>query len=164
VLWTIIWALSTGVSIVVGQCLGGRDERATALAQRAGLLLMVVLPALLLIPILIAPSFALRLLTPDAEVVTEASRVLPLLALQVPAMAGSMVLAAVLRAGGDSKWVFYTSTASSYLVMVPLAWLLAVVLEWGLTGVYLAGVAYFTARTASAWWRYRQGAWRTAEV
>jgi len=164
VVWTIIWALSTGVSIVVGQCLGSRDERAAALAQRAGLLLMVALPALLLAPVLVAPSTLLHLLTPDTAVVAEASRVLPLLALQVPAMASSMVLAAVLRAAGDSKWVFYTSTASSYLVMVPLAWLLAVVLGWGLTGVYAAGIAFFAARTVGAWWRYRQGLWRTAEV
>ena len=79
-------------------------------------------------------------------------------------MASSMVLAAVLRAAGDSKWVFYTSTASSYVVMVPLAWVLAVEVGWGLPGVYIAGIAFFAARTAGTWWRYRQGTWRTAEV
>ena len=164
VLWTIIWALSTGVSILVGQSLGGRDQRAVALTERAGLLLMVVLPALLLAPALVAPSAILRLLTPDGDVITEAGRVLPILALQVPLMASSMALAASLRAAGDSRWIFYTSTASSYLVMVPLCWLLAVALGYGLPGVYLAGIAFFAARTAGTWWRYRQGKWRTAEL
>ena len=106
----------------------------------------------------------LHLLTPDAGVVSEASRVLPILALQVSFMASSMVLAAVLRAAGDSKWVFFTSTASSYLVMVPLSWLFAIPFGWGLVGVYVAGIAFFAARTAGAWWRYRQGNWRTAEI
>ena len=110
------------------------------------------------------PSVALHLLTPDGGVVAEASRALPFLALQVPFMASSMVLAAVLRAAGDSKWVLYASTASSYLVMVPLSWLLAGPVGWGLPGVYVAGMAFFAARTAVSWWRYRQGAWRTAEV
>ena len=164
VLWTIIWALSTGVSILVGQSLGRRDERVVALTERAGLLLMVVLPALLLAPVLVSPSPILRLLTPDGDVITEAGRVLPILALQVPLMASSMALAAVLRAAGDSRWIFYTSTASSYLVMVPLSWLLAVALGFGLPGVYLAGIAFFAARTAGTWWRYRQGKWRTAEL
>ena len=164
VLWTMIWALSTGVSILVGQSLGSHDERAVALTERAGLLLMVVLPVIVLTPVLVAPATILHLLTPDGDVVAEAGRVLPILALQVPLMASSMVLAAVLRAAGDSKWVFYTSTASSYLVMVPLAWLLAVEAGWGLGGVYVAGLAFFAARTAGAWWRYRQGIWRTAAI
>ena len=164
VLWTIVWALSTGVSILVGQSLGSRDERTVALTQRAGLLLMAALPAIILAPVLVAPSTILHLLTPDDEVVAEAGRALPVLALQVPLMATSMVLAAVLRAAGDSKWVLYTSTASSYLVMAPLSWLLAISFGWGLTGVYVAGIAFFAARTAGAWLRYRQGNWRTAEI
>lgn len=164
VLWTLIWALSTGVSILVGQSLGSRDGRAVELTERTGLLLMVALPAIVLAPVLIAPTVILQLLTPDSEVVAEAASVLPMLALQVPFMASSMVLAAVLRAAGDSKWVFYTSTASSYLVMVPLSWLLAVAAGLGLLGVYIAGIAYFAARTGGAWWRYRQGVWRTADV
>ena len=164
VLWTIVWALSTSVSILVGQSLGSRDERTVTLTQRAGLLLMAALPAIILAPVLVAPSTILHLLTPDDEVVAEAGRALPVLALQVPLMATSMVLAAVLRAAGDSKWVLYTSTASSYLVMAPLSWLLAISFGWGLTGVYVAGIAFFAARTAGAWLRYRQGNWRTAEI
>ena len=164
VLWTIIWALSTGVSILVGQSLGRRDERTVAMTERAGLVLMVALPAAFLAPVLLATSPILHLLTPDSEVVAEAGRVLPMLAVQVPFMASSMVLAATLRAAGDSRWIFYMSTASSYLVMVPLAWLLAVRVGWGLTGVYVAGIAFFAARTAGTWWRYRQGHWRTAEL
>ena len=164
ILWTVIWALSTGVSILVGHSLGTRDERAVAQTERAGLLMMVVVPGILLAPVLVAPSPILHLLTPDEVVVAEARRVLPMLALQVPFMASSMVLAAVLRAAGDSKWVFYTSTASSYLVLVPLSWLLAIPFGWGLAGVYVAGIAFFAARTAGSWWRYRQGKWRVAEI
>ncbi len=164
VLWTAIWALSTGTSILVGHSLGSREQGALALTQRAGLLLMIALPTLLLAPVLLAPSPILHLLTPDAGVVAEARRVLIILALQVPFMASSMVLAAVLRAAGDSKWVFYTSTVSSYLVLLPLSWLLAVPFGWGLVGIYVAGIAFFVARTAGAWWRYRQGHWRAATI
>ena len=164
ILWTVIWALSTGVSILVGHSLGTRDEGAVAQTERAGLLMMVAVPAILLVPVLVAPSPILHLLSPDGVVVAEARRVLPMLALQVPFMASSMVLAAVLRAAGDSKWVFYTSTVSSYLVMVPLSWLLAIPLGWGLAGVYVAGISFFAARTAGSWWRYRQGHWRAAEI
>lgn len=164
VLWTMVWALSTGTSILVGHGLGTRDERAIAFTERAGLVLMFALPTILLAPVLISPDPILHLLTPDHGVVTEARSVLFVLALQVPFMASSMVLAAVLRAAGDSKWVFYTSTFSSYLVMVPLSWLLAIPFGWGLTGIYVAGVAFFAARTVGAWWRYQQGAWRTARL
>ena len=164
ILWTMVWALSTGTSILIGHSLGTRDERAVAFTERAGLLLMFALPAILLAPVLIAPDPILHLLTPDSGVVSEGRSVLFVLALQVPFMASSMVLAAVLRAAGDSKWVFYTSTFSSYLVMVPLSWLLAIPLGWGLSGIYVAGVALFAARTVGAWWRYQQGAWRAARL
>ena len=164
VLWTIVWGLSTGVSILVGQYLGSQDERSVAHTERAGLFLMAALPVIVLAPALVAPIFMLHLLTPDGDVVAEARRALPFLALQVPFMASSMVLSAVLRAAGDSKWVLYTSTVSSYLVLAPLSWLLADAAGWGLPGVYVAGTAFFAARTAGALWRYRQGHWRTAEV
>ena len=164
VLWTIVWAFSTGVSVLVGQSLGSRDGRTVALTERAGLLLMAIIPMLVLAPTLVQPSMILHLLTPDGGVVAEAKRAIPILALQVPLMASSMVLSAVLRAAGDSKWVLITSTASSYLVLLPLTWLLSDTAGWGLIGVYVAGIVYFAARTAGAWWRYRQGAWRTAEV
>ena len=42
----MIWALSTGVSILVGQSLGNRDERTVPLTERAGLLLMIAVPAM----------------------------------------------------------------------------------------------------------------------
>ncbi|MDE2900284.1 MAG: MATE family efflux transporter [Chloroflexota bacterium] len=164
VIWTVIWALSTGVSIAVGHSLGTRDMGAVAPTERAGLLLMVAVPAVLLAPVLVAPSAILHLLTPDSAVVSEARGVLIILALQVPFMASSMTLAAVLRAAGDSKWIFYASTVSSYLVMVPLSWLLAIPLGWELAGVYVAGIAFFAARTGGSWWRYRQGKWRLAEI
>ncbi len=164
ILWTVIWALSTGVSILVGHSLGSRDERAVTMAERVGLLMMVVIPGILLAPVLVVPSPILHLLTPDEGVVAEASRILPLLALQVPFMASSMVLAAVLRAAGDSKWVFYASTVSSYLVLVPVSWLLTIPLGWGLAGIYVAGIAFFAARTVGSWWRYRQGSWRVSEI
>lgn len=126
--------------------------------------LMVVVPAILQAPELVAPSPILHLLTSDVGVVAEASRVLPILALQVPFMALSMVLAAVLRAAGDSRRVFYTSTVSGYLFVVPLSWLLAIPFGWELAGVYVAGIAFFAARTAGSWWPCRQRNWRVAAI
>ena len=164
VLWTVIWALSTGVSILVGQSLGGRDRNSVAPTIMAGLLLMAALPMIMLSPLLAAPSTILQFLTPDGDVLAEARRVLPILALQVPLMASCMVLAAVLRAAADSRWLLYAATVSSYLIMVPVSWVLAVQAGWGLPGVYVAGIAFFAARTFGSWWRFRQGAWRTARV
>ena len=158
----VLLVLSIGASSLFA--VFGVSEGAVALTERAGLLLMVVVPAILQAPELVAPSPILHLLTSDVGVVAEASRVLPILALQVPLMALSMVLAAVLRAAGDSRWVFYTSTVSGYLVVVPLSWLLAIPFGWELAGVYVAGIAFFAARTAGSWWPCRQRNWRVAAI
>lgn len=48
---------------------------------------------------------------------------------------------------------------SSYVVEIPLAWLLHGSL--GVLGVCLAVLAGWTARLVVTWYRYRSGAWRT---
>jgi Na+-driven multidrug efflux pump len=49
-----------------------------------------------------------------------------------------MVMRQGLRGVGDSMWTFYITTASSYLIRLPAAWLLGVYFDMGLQGIWIA--------------------------
>ncbi|GIW10534.1 MAG: MATE family efflux transporter [Dehalococcoidia bacterium] len=164
VIWTVIFACSSGVSVLAGQRLGARDLVGAEVVERAGYLITGGCVAALVTPMLALPHLVLRLFTDDASVAAQAASVLPLMLLQTPLMVLGMVLAGMLRAAGDTKTLLVAATVGAYLVYLPLAWVLATQLGLGLSGVYLGAVAFWVARGGLTLIRYRQGAWRTARL
>lgn len=164
VLWTVIFACSTGISIVVGQKLGARDIDAAVTHQHAGMRMMAVLLGLMAVLLLAFPRFLYGLLIPDAAVLDEAVAVNWLVLLQVPFMVAGMTYAATLRAAGDTKSVFYASLLGSYIFYLPLALLASQVLDFGLTGVYLGAIAHWLVRLAMTYRQYARKHWMTVDV
>lgn len=56
------------------------------------------------------------------------------------------------------------SLAGDYLVLVPLAWLFALPLGLGLTGIFLAWTGFGLMFLAVLHWRYRQDTWKIAQL
>jgi Na+-driven multidrug efflux pump len=71
----------------------------------------------------------------------------------------SMVVRQALRGTGDTFWVFLITTASSYLVRLPLAWFLGIVLELGLVGIWLGLCGELVVRAMFFLARFLQGGW-----
>ena len=62
-----------------------------------------------------------------------------------------------------SKWVFYTSTVSGYLVVVPLSWLLAIPFGWELAG-YTSPGSLLRGADGRVLVAMRQRNWRVATI
>jgi multidrug resistance protein, MATE family len=164
VIWTVIFATSTGIAILIGQRLGAGDLPGAQAAQRAGLLLMALLAAAVSLPALAAPRLLIGLFTGDAAIVDAAAGAVIIVLGQVPLMVLGMVMAAALRAGGDTKSIMYASLIADYAVYVPLAFLLTQVLDFGLRGLFLGTLTFWMVRLAITYLRYARGAWKTATV
>jgi MATE family multidrug resistance protein len=164
VLWTVIFACSTGVSVVTGQRLGAQDLLGAESVRRAGYVQMGGCVFALAVPILLLSTWLLRVFTEDSAVLAQAQGALPVMLLQTPLMVVGMVLAGVLRAAGDTRSLLVAATVGAYLVYLPLAWLLATRLGFGLPGVYLGALAFWGVRSGLTFARYRQGTWRSARL
>ena len=76
----------------------------------------------------------------------------------------AIVTEGALRGAGDTRWPFAVETALGWGFFVPLAYVLGVVLEGGLTGAWIGGLVYVCALALVLVRRFRSGAWKRIAI
>jgi multidrug resistance protein, MATE family len=160
VLWTVIYACSSGVAIAVGQRLGASDPAGTDAAIRAGWRVTGWLAAAIVTPVVLMPGLVFGLFTDDGAVVAAAVASRLYLFGQAPLMVATMVYSGALRAGGDTRSIMVAATVGNYLCALPASWVLAVPAGLGLNGVFLGQFGYWVLRLGITYRRYAAGGWR----
>lgn len=150
-------AAATGAR--VGQRLGAGEEMVARQYALTGLAVACVL-----MTTLAALAWALsfqgaHLFTPDARVVALMVLALGIDALTQPATGVVTALTATLQAGGDTRFPMWTTLAGIWGVRTLGVYVLAVQLQWGLAGVWLAILLDNYLRAAALWWRFHSGRW-----
>jgi MATE family multidrug resistance protein len=111
-----------------------------------------------------APGPLLRLFTDDPGVVALGRPLLAIGALYQLCDAVAIVSQGALRGAGDTRWPFLVETAFGWGVFVPLAYLLGVTLDLGLTGAW-SGACLSLALTALVLVRrFRSNTWQTLQI
>jgi multidrug resistance protein, MATE family len=130
--------LSTATAVMVGQAYGANDAK--ALRRAAGIGFAVTAAFALVIALCIWPSAGLiaPLYTSDAAAIALAAGALALSCVFYLPDALQVVVAQSLRARGDVLVPTLTHLTSYVAIMLPLAYLFAIPLHWGLTGIVLA--------------------------
>lgn len=159
ILFAVVFGVSSGISILVGQRIGARDLDGADGYRRSGAVLMAGLATVLAVPLLLAPTAFFGLFTPDAATVAEARSAVYLLAGIAPLMVAGLTMAGVLRAGGDTRSLLVAGVVSHFVLSVPVAYLCTQVLDFGFPGIYVGFLAGWAGRTAVTWLRYRRRAW-----
>lgn len=96
----------------------------------------------------------------DQLVASQAAETLKLVCLGQLFSAIYMVLRGVLTGCGDTRFVVYEGWVSGYLIFLPLAYFLAVKIDWGIYGGYVAFLCWCVADCAALVFRvYIQGHW-----
>ena len=75
-----------------------------------------------------------------------------------------MLSGGALRGAGDTRWPFIVQTALAWGFFLPAAYVGGVVLDGGLTGTWLGGVAYVAVLGLALHWRFRTGAWKRVRI
>src|SRR5436190_657429 len=154
----VLDAIAIAAQVLVGRALGAGDARgARAAALRTigwSLAAGCVLGAILL-----ALSGTLpRAFTGDPAVLDRARAIWPLLALMQPAAAVVFALDGILIGAGDTRWLAGSMLLAGIGVYVPVT-LLALRLDWGITGVWAGLLAFVFARLATVGGRFLRGRW-----
>lgn len=132
-------ALSIVTITVVGQCIGARNIRDARKFTKSFLGLssiFFVIMAMIMLP-LFHPVAAL--FHPPAEIVDDIFIVTTINAIaQIPLWGISFLMPSALRAAGDSKFTSIVSMLSMWLFRIVLGYVLGIVLDFGIMGVWLA--------------------------
>jgi putative MATE family efflux protein len=158
------FGFALAATTLVGQSLGAEDPDGaqqrgyTAFRIGAGLMGAVG------VAFLIFPAEIVGFFTDDPEIVALGTMPLRMVGLIQPLLAGTMIFAGGLRGAGDTRWPMAVTGVSIWLIRLPLAYLLALVLGWGLVGAWGALALDLSMRGLLNFLRFRSGRWKTVKV
>jgi putative MATE family efflux protein len=164
VIYLPAFALNMAASVLVGQNLGARNPaRAERVGWKIGQAGVVLMSSMALVIFIWADRFS-ALVTNDPSVLEETTRYLRINALSEPFMALSTILGGGLQGAGDTRGVMRVIVVSMWVIRLPLAYLLAVILGHGATGAWVAMVISMTIQGLLMTSRFHKGKWKGLRV
>ncbi len=152
---------AVAAATLAGQSLGAGDARLAAKSIRRTAFLASILMSLVAVLLAVFPEFLAGIFKPAPPV---RSLIVPCLIVgalaQIP-LGISMSYSGGLRGAGDTVGAMMIAFIGIILVRVPLALLLALILRWGLVGVWAASGVDWTTRAVFGYILVKRGAWRS---
>ena len=158
------FALNMAASVLVGQNLGaGKADRASKVGWDIALVGMVLLSMIAFVIFIWAHFFA-SILAKEPTVLEETTRYLRINMVSEPFMALSLILGGGLQGAGDTKGTMWVIIIGMWLIRLPLAFLFALILGYGATGVWIAMVTSMTFQGILMAMRFHRGRWKELKV
>ena len=158
------WGLSNAAATLVGQNLGaGHPTRAEKSVWQTAFYNLLFL--LFLSVIFYAAAYPLvGLFSDDPAVIRQGAESLRIICLGYAFVSYGMVVAQSFNGAGNTRTPLLINLGCYWLLQIPLAYGLAVPLEWGPTGVYVAIAIAFSVAAVVSVVLFRQGRWKTVQV
>jgi putative MATE family efflux protein len=158
------WGLSNAAATLVGQNLGARQpERAERSVWVTGMVNMVFLAVVSAVYIVFSRSLV-GIFTTDPEVLEAGSACLRTVSYGYLIFAWGLVMPQAFNGAGDTMTPTKINFFCFWLFEIPLAYLLAVRLNWGESGVYWSIVTAESLAGLVAIWLFRRGKWKLTQV
>jgi putative MATE family efflux protein len=158
------WGLANAAATLVGQNLGaGQPERAEKSVWKAAYMNMVFLGLVSVVFIIFAPQI-MHIFSRDAAVLAYGIQGLRLISIGYIFYAFGMVMAQSFNGAGDTRTPTLINLFGFWVLQIPLAWLLAVTLKLGPTGVFWAIVVAESAIAVTAIVIFKRGNWKKIKV
>lgn len=156
------FAFQTAATTLVGQSLGAkRPDRAKQFVKTTlimGLVVMCFTGVLLFV----FSNQLIGIFTPDQEVIALAAKCLRFVAFMQPPQVAAWILAGVLRGAGDTKFNFYITASTNWLVRTLWSVLCIRVFGLGLFSTQVVVMVEICTRLLLTALRYRTGKWQNA--
>jgi len=149
---------------LVGQSLGaGKRDLARKSVGRVVTFAAAIMGGVGVLFALCGPAIA-SLFGGTPEVVAAAGAAIRIGALEQLPLAVMMTLSGCMRGAGDMKSPMIATMVGVMLFRVPVVYLFAVTLGWGLNGVWLGTAVDFVGRMVVLYLLYRRGTWQQARI
>lgn len=158
------WGMSNAAATLVGQNLGAKQpERAEQSVWKTGKYNAIFMVLISIVYMLFAKTIV-GWFKSDPEVIEAGALSLQVITAGYVFYAYGMVLIQSFNGAGDTKTPTIINFFCFWLFQLPLAYLLALELDYGPLGVYLAiTIAEALIAVVSMWW-FRKGKWKLVEV
>jgi putative MATE family efflux protein len=158
------WGLANAAATMVGQAFGAKDpDRAERSVWTAGKYNALVLGLVSVFFVVLAPQIV-AIYTSDPRVAPYATSCLRIVSAGFVFFAYGLVFTQSFNGAGDTWTPTWINLGCFWLFQIPLAWLLAIQLEMGPQGVFIAMTVAFSLLAVVSGVIFRRGAWKTTQV
>lgn len=158
------WGLSNAAATMVGQNLGAkkpeRAERSVIITSKINFIFLTFISGIFL---LFAEDLV-RIFTPETGVILAGKEALRFLSFVLPFYAIGMVMIQALNGSGDTKTPTIINFFCFWLMEIPVAYLLAMKLDFNAHGVYLAIILADIMIASIGIYIFRKGKWKEKVV
>ena len=154
-------AIGQGTQIIVGHLVGAErfQEAYTRCLRSLRLAIIISFTMAALFSVFSDQLFSI--FTSNKRMIETGGTLILLTMLLEPGRSFNLVIINSLRAAGDVKFPVYIGIASMWGVSVPLAYVLGILFDLGLVGIWLAFTADEWLRGLLVYWRWKSNVWRT---
>ena len=156
--------ISIATTTLVGRYIGAGQSEFVTKSLRSSMLLGSLLAAFIAALFMLIPTTLLGIFSSDPNVLKYGGPLLVVGAFYQFFDAIAIVSDGALRGAGDTRWPFVARCLISWLVFLPLAYVFAVPIGWGLTGAWIGGLVSMVLLTLFLVLRFRSGAWRKIQI
>ena len=158
------WGMSNAAATLVGQNLGAQQpDRAEASVWHIGRYNMAYL-ILVAVLFFAFPRELVGVFSADAKVIEVGAEWLRILSYSLFVYGWWMVSVQAFNGAGDTATPTWINVVFFWLIQIPLAWLLALQLQLGHTGVFWAVFVSETSVGLFTLWLFSRGKWKTVQV
>ena len=158
------FGFALAATTLVGQSLGAQDPDGAQQRGYTAYRLSATLMGTMGFFFLLFPAEIVGFFTNDPEVIAIGTMPLRMVGLIQPLLAATQVFPGALRGAGDTRFPMAVTGASIWFIRLPLAYLFALVLGWGLPGAWGALALDLSMRGLLNFLRFRGGRWKTVKV
>jgi Na+-driven multidrug efflux pump len=157
-------AFGTATATLVGQSLGAnRPDLAERYGWESVRVGSYIMGTLGLVAILM-PDLLFGIFSRDVEVIDAGRTALRMMGSIEALIAVSLILAQALYGAGNSKYVMIVEMVLHMTCLVPLAYVLGIVLDLGLNGVWASAVVYIVLMSAVMARKFASGDWKDIKL
>jgi putative MATE family efflux protein len=158
------WGLAHAAATLVGQNLGAkqpeRAEQSVTKTAKYNMVFLLTVTALFLG----MGDYIVSFFTPDQAVQAYAVKAMWIISAGYVFYGVGMVMTSAFNGAGDTWTPTWINLFGFWALQVPLAYLLAVGMDMGPTGVFIAIPASETAITITAWILFKKGRWKKVKI
>jgi putative MATE family efflux protein len=158
------WGISNAAATLVGQNLGANKPERAEKAVWFTALVNVILLGSIGVFFALFPSFFLGLFTSESDVIRHGAEALRVITFGFLAYGLGMVMIQSFNGAGDTSTPTWINFFSFWLIEIPLAYSLALVMGFGEYGVFYAILSAETIMTILAVFLFRRGKWKLKQV
>jgi putative MATE family efflux protein len=158
------FGLAMAATTLVGQNLGAKKPKRAEISGYESLKIGIFIMGFMGIVIFLFPNYLMAIYTSDPGIIKLGSVCLRISALgQIP-MATFMVVSGGLRGAGDTRFIFYVTLISTWVIRIFFSYFIVIKLGLGLFAAWWAMVLDWSIRGFLVLWRFKQGEWKNIRV